>query len=556
MLIRESINKQYYEIKQETLSLTLTERQCCDLELILNHGFYPLQTFLNQDDYLSVLENNRLSNGALWPMPIMLDIDKTFANKLDDYSIVALVNAEGLTLAFLEVTDCFQFDKEKESLAVFGTLDQTHPGVFYLFNRTKDYYISGHLTGLALPPHYDFAQYRHTPQALQQIYREKGWQKIVAFQTRNPMHRAHYELTMRAHERTGANILIHPVVGMTKSGDIDYYSRVRCYEHILPYYPDNVAMLSLLPLAMRMAGPKEALWHALIRKNHFCTHFIVGRDHAGPGKDQQGKLFYDPYAAQQLTLSHQEELGIEIVPFQEMAYSKKMVRYYAIDEFPADDTPATVSGTALRDALRANQEVPSWFSYPAVMAVLRKAYPPRSQQGFAVFLTGLPSAGKSTIANALAILIREQADKPITILDGDIIRTHLSHGLGFSREDREMNITRVGFVAAEIVRHQGIVIIAMVAPYAKARHIVRQDVEACGGFIEVFVSTPLRTCEARDRKGMYQKARAGIIAQFTGVSDPYEEPQKPEVTIDTSLFTPQEITLVVLNKIKEIGYLV
>lgn len=539
----------------ELPSLTLTLRQLCDLELILNRGFAPLSSFMDQADYESVLESMRLKDGSLWPMPVTLDVDQKVLDEIKSQGEIALRDPEGLLLAILKVENAWQVDKKREAQAVFGTTDETHPGVAYLFHHTKDFYVSGKLTGLSLPFHYDFTHLRHTPNELRDIFATQGVQKIVAFQTRNPMHRAHQELTVRAQEKTGAHLLLHPVVGMTKPGDVEYYTRVRCYEHVLKTYAKGSAFLSLLPLAMRMGGPREALWHAIIRKNYGCTHFIVGRDHAGPGKNCVGQPFYDAYAAQTLTQAHQKEIGIEIVPFQEMVFSHESKRYYPLDEFPKDETSANISGTELRERLHKNLEIPDWFSYPAVIQELRKAYPFKHKQGFTLFLTGLPSSGKSTLANALALKLREMTERQITLLDGDIIRTHLSQGLGFSREDREVNITRVGFVAKEITKHGGIVICALVAPFVDARNKVREMISEVGGFIEIYVATPLTICETRDRKGLYKKAREGLLGQFTGVSDPYEPPHSPEVEIDTSAKSPDEVIEMLINKIKLLGYI-
>lgn len=546
--------EKYKNDAHELLSLTLTQRQQCDLELILNGGFAPLTGFLKRDDYEHVLDHMRLANGVLWPMPIVFDVDEIVAKKISLGDEIALRDPEGLLLAVLEVEDCWQVDKKREAQAVFGTLDQTHPGVRYLDAHVKNYYLGGKLIGVALPYHYDFKHLRHTPDELKQIFKQLRWEKIVAFQTRNPMHRAHQELTLRAAEQTGAHILIHPVVGMTKPGDIEYDLRVRCYEHVLKTYPENLTYLSLLPLAMRMGGPREAVWHALIRKNYGCTHFIVGRDHAGPGKDSQGHDFYSPYAAQELALELQEEIGLTIVPFQEMVFSHKQSRYFPIDQFPKNEKPAAISGTELRERLQKHLDIPEWFSYPTVITELRKAYPPRHQQGLTIFFTGLPSSGKSTLANALAIQLRELTGRKITLLDGDIVRTHLSAGLGFSLEDRERNITRVGFVAKEITKHGGIAICALVAPYLKARQMVREMVTAAGGFIEIYVATPLSICEKRDRKGLYKKAREGVVKQFTGVSDPYEEPHAAEIIVDT-MKDPLTITQLIMNQIKLLGYI-
>ena len=546
---------EYKFAAHELPSHTLTQRQLCDVELILNGGFAPLKGFMNRDDYENVLTHMRLQDGTLWPMPITLDVDAAFAESIQIGQDIALRDTEGLLIAILQVEDCFVVNHDREAQQVFRTTDDLHPAVAYLKRQTKSHYLGGSLIGVSLPHHYDFNHLRMTPEELKNIFKKNKWKQVVAFQTRNPMHRAHQELTLRASAQSGAALLLHPVVGMTKPGDIEYHTRVRCYEHVLKTYPENTAMLSLLPLAMRMGGPREAVWHAIIRKNYGCTHFIVGRDHAGPGKDKAGNLFYDPYAAQQLALSHQDEIGIQIIPFQEMVYSHARQKYFAIDEFPKDETPATISGTELRDKLYGGHEIPEWFSFPEVIRELRKAHPPKDKQGFTVFLTGLPSSGKSTIANALALKLREVTEREITLLDGDVIRTHLSRGLGFSQEDREANIARVGYVASEITKHGGIVICALVAPFEKARALVRQMISEVGGYIEVHVATPIDTCEIRDRKGLYKKAREGLIKQFTGVSDPYEIPQSPEVSIDTTDSTPAEMIQVITNQLKSMGYI-
>jgi sulfate adenylyltransferase len=538
-----------------SISLTLTQRQLCDLELLLNGAFSPLTGFMAKQDYDAVLDQMRLADGTLWPIPITLDVDEQTAKAIELGDTIALYDTEGLYLANLLVQDQWLVDKAREAEQLFGTTDLAHPGVAYLMHHTKPIYLGGTLTCIALPHHYDFQHLRHTPAMLKHRFQTEGWDKIVAFQTRNPMHRAHYELTHLAMAQTGARLLIHPVVGMTKPGDVEYYWRVRCYEKLLPHYPAGKAMLSLLPLAMRMAGPREALWHALIRKNYGCTHFIVGRDHAGPGKNSLGKDFYDPYAAQQLALQHEAELKISIIPFQEMAYSAKQNKYFPVDAFPKDDTPLTLSGTILRERLRAHLDIPAWFSYPEVITELQKAYPPKHKQGFTVFLTGLPSSGKSTLANALVLAIREKTERQVTLLDGDVIRTHLSKGLGFSQDDRETNITRVGFVAQEITRHGGVVLCALVAPYEKPRALVRQMVSEVGGFVEIYVATPLAVCEQRDRKGLYQKARSGLIQHFTGIDDPYEAPETPDMLIDTTHTHPADIIKQIMMHLTEAGYI-
>ena len=436
-----------------------------------------------------------------------------------------------------------------------GTTDEQHPGVFQLLHRTGPVYVGGRLRGIEPPTHYDFPHLRNSPRELRERFAKLGWRRVVAFQTRNPMHRAHQELTLRAVQQAEANLLIHPAVGPTKPGDIDHYARVRCYEHLLKTYPEQTTALSLLDLAMRMAGPREALWHALIRQNHGCSHFIVGRDHAGPGQDRFGRTFYEPYAAQELVAGHRDELGIQILPFREMIYLRDRAQYVPADEAHEDDTALDLSGTEFRRRLREGLEIPDWFSFPEVVAELRRTHPPRHRQGFTVFFTGLSGSGKSTIANALMVKLLELGGRAVTLLDGDIVRKHLSSELGFSREHRNLNILRIGFVASEITKNGGIAICAPIAPYAATRREVREMIAPLGGFIEAHVATPLETCEARDRKGLYAKARAGILKEFTGISDPYEAPEHPEVTIDTRDCAPGEAAQRILLKLESLGYI-
>lgn len=394
------------------------------------------------------------------------------------------------------------------------------------------------------------------PAELRQRFAESGWRRVVAFQTRNPLHRAHQELTFRAARELEANLLIHPVVGMTKPGDIDHFTRVRCYQAVLKHYPYNTTMLSLLPLAMRMAGPREALLHAIIRKNHGCTHLIVGRDHAGPGADAKGKPFYGPYEAQEMMLQYQEELGIQMVPFKMMVYVKDRDEYLPEDEVPQEAEVFSLSGTELRERLAKGIEIPSWFSFPEVIVELRKSFPPRSKQGFTVFFTGLSGAGKSTIAKVLLTKLMEIGGRPITLLDGDIVRKNLSSELGFSKEHRDINIRRIGFVASEISKNGGIALCAPIAPYDATRKAVREVIESKrGGFVLVHVATPLEICEKRDRKGLYAKARAGLIEQFTGISDPYEEPENAEIVLDTTTMTPEECSQEIILHLEKEGFI-
>lgn len=536
-------------------SWDLTPRQICDLELLMNGGFAPLTGFLNEADYEGVLSGMRLAAGALWPMPITLDVPEDFAGKLQIGSAIALRDREGVLLAIMDVQSVWRPDKAREAKLVFGKDDLAHPAVRYLHDQAGVYYVGGPVTGIQAPVHYDFRYLRHTPNELKALFSKWGWRKIVAFQTRNPLHRAHQELTMRAAAQAEANLLIHPTVGMTKPGDVDHFTRVRCYEAVLNQYPEQTTTLSLLGVAMRMGGPREALWHAMIRKNHGCTHFIVGRDHAGPGNDSEGKPFYGPYDAQEMVKAHQDEAGIEMVAFKEMAYVQERAQYAPADEIQPGETVLNISGTELRRRLSEGLEIPDWFSFPTVVAELRKTHPPRAKQGFTVFFTGLSGSGKSTIANALMIKLMEIGGRPVTLLDGDVVRKHLSSELTFSKEHRDLNILRIGFVASEITKNGGIAICAPIAPYTATRRQVRDMIEPRGGFLEVHVSTPLEECERRDRKGLYKLAREGKIQQFTGISDPYETPDSPEVDLNTLHMTPDEAAHAIILKLEAMGLL-
>ncbi|WP_246045285.1 bifunctional sulfate adenylyltransferase/adenylylsulfate kinase [Rubellimicrobium roseum] len=535
------------------VSHDLTPRQICDLELLMNGGFSPLKGFLGQADYDSVVETMRLADGTLWPMPITLDVSESFAEKVQVGQDIALRDQEGVILAILSVTDKWVPNKAVEAEKVFGADDLAHPAVNYLHNKAGKVYLGGPITGLTQPVHYDFKARRDTPNELRAFFRKMGWRRIVAFQTRNPLHRAHQELTFRAAREAQANLLIHPVVGMTKPGDVDHFTRVRCYEAVLDKYPSSTTHLSLLNLAMRMGGPREALWHAIIRRNHGLTHFIVGRDHAGPGKNSQGKDFYDPYAAQELVRQHQAEVGIEMVDFKQMVYVQEKAQYFPVDEVPEGSTVLDISGTELRRRLREGLEIPDWFSFPEVVKQLRKTSPERSKQGFTVFFTGFSGSGKSTIANALMVKLMEMGGRPVTLLDGDVVRKHLSSELGFSKEHRDINIKRIGYVASEITKNGGIAICAPIAPYAATRREVREMIEAFGAFIEVHVATSIEECERRDRKGLYKLAREGKIKEFTGISDPYDVPAAPELRVDTEGLDVDTCAHQVILKLEAMG---
>ncbi|MBB6247408.1 bifunctional sulfate adenylyltransferase/adenylylsulfate kinase [Rhodanobacter sp. A1T4] len=543
-------------LKQHSASLPgidLNPRQLCDLELLLSGAFSPLDGFLGQRDYESVVEHLRLADGTLWPMPITLDVSEAVAATITAGTEVALRDSQGVPLAVLEVQDIYRPDRLHEAQQVFGSTDRLHPGVAELLERTQPVALGGRLRGVQPPEHHDFSELRDTPRALRTWFAENGWSHIVAFQTRNPMHRAHRELTLRAAQQVGAKLLIQPVVGLTKPGDVDHYTRVRCYRALLPQYPQDSAKLSLLPLAMRMGGPREALWHAIIRKNYGASHFIVGRDHAGPGNDASGRPFYGPFDAQQLLTQHQDELGIQIVPFPAMVYAANRDEYLPSTEVTAGDDVRDISGTELRRHLHEGSEIPAWFSFPEVVDILRERHPAKAARGFALFFTGLSGSGKSTIAQAVIAQLLERTSRPVTVLDGDEVRKHLSRGLGFSREDRSANVTRIGYVASEIVRHGGIAICAPIAPFADDRATVRALVEAHGNFVEIHVATAIEVCEARDRKGLYAQARAGKIAHFTGVSDPYEVPDRPELRVDGNAAEPAVLARQILALLRNTG---
>jgi sulfate adenylyltransferase len=540
---------------KDIASLTLDDRSLCDLELLAVGGFSPLKSFLNKADYERVVGEMRLANGTLWPLPVTLPVAPS--DGIAEGKALALRDVYGNLLAFLHIEEIFGYSKDEEAQHAYGSLDSSHPSVAYL-KRTPGHYAAGKLEVIRVPPHYDFVDLRRTPVELRQHFESLGWSHIVAFQTRNPLHRAHEELTKRAAEQIRGGLLIHPVVGVTKPGDVDHFTRVRCYRALVDnYYEQSSVVLSLLPLAMRMAGPREVLLHAIIRRNYGCTDFIVGRDHAGPGKDSTGKPFYPPYAAQEAMGKYQDEIGMGMVDFKQMVYLPAENRYLGVDEVPAGVKTADISGTDVRDKyLAKGLQLPEWFSRPAVAKILNETNPPKFQQGLALWFTGLSGAGKSTIAHATIERLAEYG-RNCSLLDGDEIRTHLSKGLGFSKEDRDTNIRRVGYVAGLIAQHGGTTLCAVISPYRAIRDEARKM--AKGNFVEVYCSTPIDVCEQRDVKGMYAKARAAVAdgkpMGFTGVDDPYEPPLNPEVTLDTSTLSVEGCVDRIIEKLLELGYI-
>lgn len=542
---------------QSTLTLkriNLKDRQLFDLEMLMVGGFAPLTGFMNEAEYHSVVKDMRLSDGTLFPMPIVLDVPDSAEFEVGE-SIV-LCDQYGNPLAVMDIESRFAPDKDVEVKGVYRTDDLAHPGVRYVMNQMHDLYMGGTIHKLQLEARHDFKELRYTPEELKAVFKEKGWDQVVAFQTRNPMHRAHFELVKRAHEKTGLPVLVHPVVGMTKEGDIDYITRVHTYKVVCEKYGKDFTFLSLLPLSMRMAGPREALWHMIVRKNYGATHFIVGRDHAGPGKGSDGKNFYGPYEARELALKYADEVGMTVVASDELAYVPGREAYASADELAEGEETANISGTEFRRRLFAGEEIPSWFSFPESIAELQIGIAKQQRRGVTVFFTGLSGSGKSTIAQIVSSKLLEVQDREITLLDGDVIRNHLTSELGFSKEHRDLNVQRVGYVASEITKHGGIAICALIAPYIVARDKARELVEQYGTFVEVHVSTPLEVCEERDVKGLYQKARQGIIKQFTGISDPYEAPMNPELIIDTTNGTAAEHAEKVIEFLKEKGKIV
>jgi len=536
-------------------SWELTTRQLCDLELLLNGGFSPLQGFLSRADYEDVCASMRLVDGTLWPIPITLDVPEDLGLTLGPGATLALRDPEGVLLAALHVEEVWRPDRAAAAEAIFGTTSREHPGVAYLLDHTLPYYVGGKVEGLQLPAHYDFRPLRHTPQELRSEFVRRDWRRVVSFQTRNPLHRTHQEITFRAAKQVGAHLLLHPVVGITKPGDVDHYTRVRCYQAILARYAPHTVKLALLSLAMRLAGPREALWHTIIQKNHGCTHFIVGRDHAGPGTDSAGRPFYPPYAAQELLQKYKEELGVGMVPFKQMVYVEDLDNYLPEDEVPTGARVLSLSSSELRRRLAAGSEIPSWFTFPEVATELRRRYPSRYRQGFTVFFTGLSGSGKSTLARILQVKFLEMGGRPVTLLDGDLVRKHLCSELGFSKEHRDINIRRIGFVASEITKNGGIALCAPIAPYDGVRKEVRRMIEQCGGFVLVYVATTIEVCEQRDRKGLYAKARAGLIREFTGISDPYEAPEDADMVLDTTDLTPEEAAQEIILHLEREGHL-
>ena len=531
-------------------SVQVSARIACDLELLAAGAFSPLCGFLGLADFQCVLDTMRLADGTLFPIPITLPVE--VSEDLVVGTDIALRDSRNNILAIQHVEEIYEWDLEETATKVFGKFDTRHPIVAEM-HRWGRMNIAGRLEVLQLPHHPDFADIRRTPAETRAVLESYGHDNVVAFQTRNPLHRVHEALTKRAAATVDGVLLLHPVVGMTQPGDVDHYTRVRVYKALIDhYYEADRSLLSLLPLAMRMGGPREAVWHAIIRRNYGANHLIVGRDHAGPGPDSQGNPFYGPYDAQDLVMQYADELGVNPVPFAEMVYLEDEDRYEENSKLPEGAKVRKISGTQVREEyLGRGIPLPSWFSRPEVARILADSYPSRHRRGVCLWFTGLSGSGKSTTAEQIVSLLMEKG-RNVTVLDGDVVRTNLSKGLGFSKEDRDTNIRRIGYVASEIARHGGMVVCAAISPYRATRENVRNRVGE--GFMEIHMATPLEYVEAHDIKGLYAKARRGEIKGFTGIDDPYEPPLNPEFVLTAENTTAEDNARLVVDKLIELGY--
>jgi len=555
LLVNKKQQRLLKELSTSMPEIILNNRQICDFELLATGVFSPLRGFMKQIDYESVLDRMQLESGDLWPIPICLDIPENLASTFEAGQSVTLRDAEGFLLGIMNIEDIWPIDIEKEALAVYGTTDKLHPGVDYLYNKSGRYYLGGEIKALNLPIHSDFKQIRNTPAEVRKSFVKLGWKRIVGFQTRQPIHRPQFEMTLQAMQHAKANLLLLPIAGVTKPGDFDHFTRMRCYQKVACHYPPDSYIVNLLPLAMRMAGPREAILHMIIGKNFGCTHFVIGHNHASPGNDSKNKPFYKYDEATAFASKAVKELGVKVISFEEMVYLPFEDEYKIAGKIPKNKETISFTGADIQTRIRKGKNIPAWASFPEVIKELQKAYPPPSKQGLTIFCTGLSGAGKSTIAKILYAKFLEIGTRPVTLLDGDIVRRNLSSELNFSKEHRDINVKRIGFVAAEITKNFGIAICAPIAPYEITRIRIKESIEAHGGFFEIHVSTPISECEKRDRKGMYAKARAGLLKGFTGVDDPYEIPSNPALRIDTTSLTPDEAAQEVMLYISRKGYI-
>ncbi len=546
-----------------SMGIRLTPRQLCDLELLLNGAYSPLTGFMDQASYASVRDRMRLPDETLWPLPVILAINTELASKIAVNDRVQLLNEENVTVALLVVTELWGVAYTDDCEAFFGSTDRRHIGVQVFVDQQDAVCLAGRVTGLVELRHHDFNALRQSPRELRARFARHDWRRVIAFHTRDPIHRAEFQLTLDAAHTAEANLLLHPAIGPTIPNDDHHYMRVHCYEKVLAHYTEQTTALSVIELPAFYAGPREALLHGIVRKNHGCTHIIVTLDHASPVPTTPSLTFYAAAQAQALFSAHQAELDIMMIATTRYCYTPQQGRWLALPltaagtEDALDNQPAEPIIDHAEGCWRLERgiDLPPWFSFDNVLQHMRKVIKVRHQQGFTVFFTGISGAGKSTIAHALLVKLHEAMTRSITLLDGDIVRRFLSSDLGFSKRDRDQNILRIGFVATEITRSGGVAICAAIAPYAETRQRVRDKVSNVGGFIEVYVNTPLAVCEQRDRKGIYAAARAGRVKNLTGVNDPYEVPENPEVRIDTERLTPALAAHRILLKLQNLDYI-
>ena len=541
---------------RDWLSVDLGPRQLCDLELLINGGYSPLDGYLGSADHQRVCSEMRLTDGVFWPIPVVLNISDELADTLVAGDSVALRDGEGVMIAALNVEDCYQRDLDAEVEAIFGTTDASHVGVAQYLHRTRRWAVAGRVEALQLPVHFDYPELRRTPADLRRLFSSRGWRQVLTFQTHRTIHRAQQAMMVEAAREADANILIHPVVGLDQPGDADHYTRIRCYQAVLREFPESTVCLNLLPLAMRGGGGREALLHAIVNKNYGSTHLMVDFDGSGTVLETLGEPSYKQEEAAQIISEHDADLGVEMVATCEPVFLEDRKKFVAATDAPPDGQVLRLAADEVRQRLDDGLEIPSWYTFDEVARELEHRHPARRAQGFTVFFSGLSGSGKSTVANVLRVKLLEIGGRGVTLLDGDLVRANLSSELGFSKEHRDLNIRRIGFVASEITRAGGVAICAPIAPYDVVRREVREMVQPCGGFVLVHVATPIEVCEARDRKGMYAKARAGIIKEFTGISDPYEVPEDADVVIDTSDLTPAEATREVLLQLERQGFII
>ena len=532
------------------LSIDLNKRQVNDLELLLDGSFSPVNYYMNKNEYLSVLDNMRLLNGELFPLPINLMINKKKYDEIKEEKIVLLKDPTGLSIASLKIEEIFQPDINNECLKIYNSIDTRHPYISYLQSKKGCYYVAGKLEKVGDILHYDFKDIRKNPSEMKQFFKDNNWNTIVGFHVRNPIYKYHYEITkycLNQIEDDNPKLLIHPISGKTHSFDIDYNIRAKCYKKILKNYSQNTVTLSLLELAMRLAGPRETLLHAIIRKNYGCTHFIVLNDHAGPSiSKKNGELFFEKNECSKLALQHENELGIKLIFPELIYYDSSVQKYLPVSQINDKKNIMKISGTDFRTMMEFGDDIPNWFCFPEIVKELKKFYRVRKDKGLCIYLVGLSGSGKSTIANFLKQKLDEIiGNKKITLLDGDVIRKNLSKGLGFSKEDRSTNIRRIGYVASEIVKHSGIVLCANIAPFEEDRSYNRRIIGNEGNYIEIYVNTKLDVCEDRDVKGLYKLARSGVIKNFTGISDPFETPEYANLEIDGSNNIDQSLDIII-----------